>query len=162
MKLNRNLHQIEVSYPVLRDLSCFPDNYTQVVSMAQSQERRLKRNSQLNAYNAKLKKSLDRGCAKELTKTEVEDWKGTINYVSHHGVEKPESTTTPLRIVTNSSLNSMDSGISYNSLLCKGPNSITSLVQVLVTWRVYGKVVVFDLSKAYNCMVTGLEENHLC
>ena len=63
----------------------------------------------------------------------MEDWKGALNYVSHHGVENPESTAIPLRIVTNSSLNSMGTGISYNSLLCKGLNSITPLVQVLHT-----------------------------
>ena len=90
----------------------------------------------------------------------MKDWEGAINYISHHGVPKPGSTTTPLRFVSNSSLNSNGSGHSYNSLLAKGPNALTPLLEVLVTFRSYTNVVVWDLHKAYNCMFTYDEELH--
>ena len=65
------------------------------------------------------------------------NWKGVINYISHHGDPKPGSTTTPLRIGSNSSLNNNMSGHSYNSCLDKGHNSKASLFKVLITWRTY-------------------------
>ena len=40
-----------------------------------------------------------------------------MNYISHHGVPKPSSVTTALRVVSNSSLkNAQSGGVSYNDL----------------------------------------------
>ena len=90
----------------------------------------------------------------------MDEWKGLVNYIAHHGVLKPGSQTTPLRIVSNLSLNSMNTGHSYK-MLAKGPNALTLLLQVLVTWRSWAECVVWDLHKAYNAMKTGNEEAHM-
>ena len=90
----------------------------------------------------------------------MNEWSGITNYISHHGVPKPGSTTTPLRIVSNSSLNNNMSGHSYNSCLAKGPNSIASLFEVLNTWRTYPDCLVYDIHKAYNSIHTGDDEKH--
>ena len=64
--------------------------------------------------------------------------------MSHHGVPKPRSTATTLRVVCNSSLDNDNCGVSYNDLLPKGPNTLVPLLQVLITWRIYEEVVIWD------------------
>ena len=88
-------------------------------------------------------------------------WRGPVNYISHHGVEKPTSTTTALRIVSNSSLDNNNQGLSYNDILPKGPNSLVPLIQAIISWRSYEDVVVWDISKAYNVVRTFIEELHM-
>ena len=160
MTLDREAKVIRVHYPLIRDPALLSDNRRQVISMCKGLEARLKKQEHLAAYNKEMQSFLDRGVIRELTKEEMDVWRGPVNYVLHHGVPKPGSTTTPLRVVSNSSLNNNDSGHSYNSILAKGPNALTLLLQVLVTFRSYTNVVVWDLHKAYNCMYTGDDEMH--
>ena len=103
---------------------------------------------------------LTQGCIHEISKTELDSWKGGVNYISHHGVVKDTSTTMPLRIGSNSSLINNKSGYSYNSLLAMGPNSISPLLSVLTTFRSYACIVCWDLSKAYNSICTTDRELH--
>ena len=84
-----------------------------------------------------------------------------VNYVSHHSVPKPRSTTTAFRVVCNSSLDNNNHGVSFNDLLPKGPNTLVPLLQALVTWRTYKEVVIWDYSKAYNTVQTYPEEMHM-
>ena len=82
-----------------------------------------------------------------------------MNYISHHGVEQPASVTTPLRVVSNSSLKN---GIrSLNECLPKGPKSLNSMFDITVRFRGYEEALLFDLTKAYNSLITGLVEKHL-
>ena len=85
---------------------------------------------------------------------------GHINCISHHGVAKPGSTTTPLRISSNSSLDNNGSGNSYNGCLAKGPNALTPLLEVVTTFRSYENVVVWDLHNANNSMYTYDKDMH--
>ena len=114
----------------------------------------------MDEYNENYRQMLTRGCIREISKTELDSWKGGVNYISHHGVVKDTSTTTPLRIVSNSSLINNKSGYSYNSLLAMGPNSISPLLSVLTTFRSYACIVCWDLSKAYNSICTTDRELH--
>ena len=59
---------------------------------------------------------------------------GAVNYISHHGVLKPGSTTTKLRVVSNSSLDNNNSGLSLNNCLPKGPNTLVPLIQSTIAW----------------------------
>ena len=93
---------------------------------------------------------------KEITPEELSAGKGGINYVSHHHVSK-DSPSTPLRIIVNSSL-SNNGEASYNSLIAKGPNTLSKLYTVLVRFRAY-EVIIWDLEKAYNSILTGDEES---
>ena len=76
------------------------------------------------AYNKEFQEFLDRGVLRQLTKHELESWEGPVNYISHHGVLKPGSTTTKLRVVSNSSLDNNNSGLSLNDCLPKVPNTL--------------------------------------
>ena len=62
--------------------------------------RLLKNSSHLEAYNTKFQKFIDRGAIRKLTEEELDGYLGPISYVTHLPVYKPDSATTPLRIVT--------------------------------------------------------------
>ena len=109
--------------------------------MAEQLEKRLLKNGGIDAYNEEIKNYVECGVIRELSKEEMESWSGGVNYISHHGVFKKSSATTKLRIVSNSSLDNNGRGVSLNSCLPKGPNSLSSLVEVFVTFRCYENVV---------------------
>merc|ERR1712215_126382 len=119
------------------------------------------KNGQLEAYNYVMKDYIQRGVFKELSQEEMDNWNKPVNYVSLHGVPKPRSTTTALRVVCNSSLDNNNRGVSYNDLLPKGPNTLVPPLQVLITWRTYEEVVIWDYVKAYNTVRTFAEEMHM-
>ena len=75
---------------------------------------------------------IDRGVARRLTK-EIEDYNGPVFYISHHEVLRPESKTTPCRIVFNSSANFH--GHVLNEYYAKGPDMLNNLLGVLLTFR---------------------------
>ena len=83
----------------------------------------------------------------------MKEWDGAVNYITHHGVLKPQSHSTGLQVVSNSSLK--------NDILLKGSNALNPLLQVLVTWRSYQNVMTWDYSKAYNTVETFAEETHM-
>jgi hypothetical protein len=149
---------LHVNYVFKKDPMCLPNNRAVAVKIAAKQEDRLLKSGHVECYNGEIQKYLDRGAAVRLTKEEMEEWKGPLNYISHHGVEKP-SPTTPLRIVTNSSLN--NGGNSLNGCLIGGPNSLNPMLDIALRFRCHECGMVFDLTKAYNSLHTGPVERHL-
>ena len=100
------------------------------------------------------------GALVEIFQEEIDSWEGAEHYVSLQHVLKEDSPTTPLRIVSNSSL-SDKRGISLNSILMKGPNTLSNLWEVLIKWRMYEKVFCSDVTKAYYSLRTGEVEKHV-
>ena len=127
---------VMIRYPAKGDLSQMKDNRGQALGCATSLERKLAKDKTRKLYNDEFQGYVDRGVFKELNKDKMEAWDGLINYISHHGVPKPSSVTTALRVVSNSSLkNDQSGGLSYNDLLVKGPNSLQPLLQVQADFR---------------------------
>ena len=150
--------QLVVNYPFIKSPECFPNNRDSAVAMSIKQEARLKKKGILGKYNEELYKYITRGILVPISEQEKIEYQGPVNYISHHAVEKP-SPTTPFRIVTNSSLKN---GLrSLNDCLPKGPNSLNSMFDIMVRFRCHPVGLVFDLSKAYNSLHTGLVEKHL-
>ena len=112
-------------------------------------------------YDKEMQGYLDRGTFVVLSEDEIENWDGPVNYISHHGVVKETSTSTKLRIMSNSSLNNNNQGLSFNDCLPKGLNSLILLPQALITWRTYPRVSVWDHVKCYNSVWTSEKDNHL-
>ena len=159
MYLDAEAKQVRFHYPLVKDPTVLVDNRRRVIAMAEKQEERLRKAGQLEAYNKEMEGYVHRGVFKELTEEVMQLWTGVVNYISHHGVPKPGATTA-LRVVSNSSLANNSSGVSYNDLLPKGPNSLVSLFEALIRWRSYQQCVVWDITKAYNTIVTFEEERH--
>ena len=90
---------------------------------------------------------IEYGALVELSDDIKSSWSGPVHYVSLQHVLKPESTTTPLRIVTNSSLSDRN-GNSVNTILIKGPNALTDQRDVISRWRNYEIALMSDLTKS--------------
>ena len=153
---------VKMEYPSIKDLNLLKDNYSQAIAYQMSVEKRLDRIGLRSDYNAQFQEYIDNGVFKELTDQEKNEWNGPINYVVHHGVIKPSSTSTKLRIVSNSSLPNNKSGnLSLNDCLPKGPKSILPIINCQVDFRSHRHVCTWDLKKAYNSVQTGPKELHI-
>jgi len=65
---------------------------------------------------------VNRGVAKQLSQQEIAHWKGPVFYISHLAVENARSSSTPVRIVFNSS--QKHRGISLNDFPHQGPRQL--------------------------------------
>ena len=148
------------SYPWLVDPSQLPDNYQAAFATLRSTEKRLQSDeSWKQKYSEQIKDMADRGVARKLTKEEISSWKGPVFYLSHLAVENPKSTSTPVRIVFNSS--QPYKGMSLNSCLAKGPDSYrTNLLGVLLRFREEPVVLIGDIRKMYNSVYLEMLEQH--
>ena len=149
---------LQVNYQFKKDPRSLPNNRAVAVKIAEKLEQKLEKENNREYYNQEFKKYLDRGAAIKISQEELDSWMGPINYISHHGVEQ-DSVSTPLRIVSNSSLK--NGGKSLNDCLIAGPNSLNSMVDCMMRFRCYECGLVYDLTKAYNQLKTGLVERHL-
>ena len=109
--IEKNLHYDQeakrwiAEYPWIRDPKDLPDNKKAAFAKLISTERRLAKNSEhAKVYKEQIQDMVNRGVARKLTKTELRNYKGPIHYISHHEVLKPDSKSTPVRIVFNSSI----------------------------------------------------------
>ena len=150
--------EVWCKYPFVKDPSFLPNNRGSAIKVAEKVRKDLKRDSMLEAYDVQIKQILDRNAAVKLTKQEKAEWDGPFQYITHHPVLK-DSVTTPVRMVTNSSFN--NGGSSLNECLVSGPNSLNPMLDVLLRFRAYESVCVYDLSKAYNRLRTTETEKHL-
>ena len=83
-----------------------------------------------------------------------------MHYISLQAVENEDSDTTPMRVVSNSSLSDRK-GLSLNSILMKGPNTLSDQWSILNKWRSYEVGLCLDVTKAYHSLCTGDVEKHL-
>ena len=136
------------------------DNYDQALAIKRKVEAKLVKSRKIDLFNAKVTGYIPIGAFRELHSEELKAWKGSRNYISIHDVPKPSSLSTALRVVSNSSLNNNNRGISYNDCLPKGPCALVPLLEAMVTWRMYPSVCCWDYSKCYNTVWTTLPELH--
>jgi len=162
IKYDEEKQKVSVSYPWTEDVCKLTDNFHQAMAFQKSFERKLIRDQRmLDAYNSELRKAMDRGAIVQLSQEEMDNYSGPVSYVVHHGVHKPDSTTTPLRVVTNTSLKNTHAKLSPNDCMQTGPNALSSLLEVLVGFRMYEVALVYDMTKAYQSIATGELEKHV-
>ena len=133
IQYDQSLHQFVVSYPFTQDPSILPNNKTQVIKIAEREEKHLAKCGLLDSFNQEFNKMLSNGALVELSNHEQEMWDGPTHYVSLQHVVNESSSTTPLRIVTNSSLSNRN-GLSLNSILMKGHDTLSDQWDVLNRW----------------------------
>ena len=160
IKSKTHLHEGEVwcEYPYIRDPACLSFNRDAVIKVAEKVEKSLIKDNVREAFNEQIRDQLRRGVAVKLSDDELQSWVGPCQYITTHAVFK-DSVTTPVRVVSNSSFN--NGGKSLNSCLASGPNSLNSMLDVMLRFRSYPVAVQFDMAKAYNTLRTGPVERHL-
>ena len=149
-----------IPYPWKKDPSLLPDNKEQAAKRLESTERRLKKNpQQAEAYDKQIKEMEEMNFSRKLTKEEMEVYKGPVHYMAHHAVLRPESASTPVRIVFNSS--SSYQGHKLNDYWMKGPDLLNNLFGVILRFRERETAIVGDISKMYHRVLIPEEDQHV-
>lgn len=146
-------------YPWVKDPSALPDNRQVALAMLISTEKRLLKNPQhAKVYDVQVKYMVARDVARKLSKEEINGYKGPVYYISHHEVLKPDSKSTPVRIVFNSSVKYM--GHVLNEYWAKGPDLLNNLVGVLIRFRENQVALMGDIRKMYHTVKTKPIDQH--
>lgn len=150
----------DAAYPWKVSPAILPDNRRAVEATFHNTEARLAREPVWKvAYGEQIREMISRGAAIELTKEEIKRWNGPIWYISHLVAPNPHSTSTPVRIVWNSSQEFK--GLSLNNLLYKGPDVLNPIRGVLLRFRSRLYAALGDVKKMYNSVWLKDEEVHL-
>ena len=161
MRLDPTERRIHVSYPFKPAAYQQRDNHGQAVVVQTNIERRLIRDGLVSDYEKEMKKAIEAKLVVKLSQEELRAWTGPVHYLTHFPVLKPESVTTKVCIVANRKMKNMHTGHSLNDVVKAGPNALSPLLEVLILWRGVEVALMFDLSKAYQQLVTGDLERHL-
>jgi hypothetical protein len=153
-------NQWMIPYPWKKDPRDLPDNRNQAMKRLESTERRLLKNpTQAAVYNEKMLEMEKMSFSRKLSEKEINDHKGPVHYISHHAVLKPESTSTPVRIVFNTSATYQ--GHKLNDYWQKGPDLLNSLFGVILRFRENKIALTADISKMYHRVLIPLEDQHV-
>ncbi|KAG1683387.1 hypothetical protein GQR58_010040 [Nymphon striatum] len=85
--------------------------------------------------------------SRKLSAREIAEYKGPVHYISHHAVLKPDSESTPVRIVFN--LSAYYRGNSLNEYWKKGPDLLNDILGVILRFRKKPVACVGDISKMF-------------
>ena len=145
----KNGNQWVVSYPWKRDPALLPDNKSLAIKKLEATERRLKKNLEhAQAYDKQMVEMNEMAFSRKLSKQEFEGYRGPVHYISHHEVLRPESKSTPVRIVFNSS--AVFRGHRLNDYWMKGPDLLNDLFGVVLRFRENEIAFIGDISKMYH------------
>ena len=113
--------------PWINDPFLLPNNKAAAMSLLRSTERRLAKSEKDSLqYQGQINDMVKRTVCRKVDPQEIREYTGPIYYIAHHAVWKPESKSTPCRIVFNSSANY--SGHVLNDYLAKGPDMLNNLL----------------------------------
>ena len=138
-----------IPYPWKRDPRELPNNKAQAFKKLEATERRLLKNPEhAKAYDLQMVEMNQLQFARKLTEEETRRHTGPVHYISHHEVLRPESKSTPLRIVFNSS--AVFQGHKLNDYWMKGPDLLNDLFGVVLRFRENEVAFMGDISKMYH------------
>ena len=104
LHLDSPAHRWMTPYPWIRNPADLPDNRKAAFGMLLCMEKRLAKNSDhARVYQEQIQHIKTGALPKKLTKGELVAYDGPIHCVSHHEVKRPDSKSTPVRIVFNTS-----------------------------------------------------------
>ena len=137
-------------HPWKENRNCLVYNESMAFAIMKSTEKQLKNKGDfhINAYSSQIKDMLDRKAARRVTEEELRNYSGQKYFLTHLGVDKPDSKSTPLRIVFNSS--ARFKGYSLNDCSMKGPSLLNSIYGVLLWFCTDSYAFIGDLSKMYH------------
>jgi len=110
--------------------------------------RRISKNgSLLRDYSEILQNQLDRGYIEFVDETTPTP--KSVHFINHHPVLKPQSLTTPIRIVYDCSGRSK-TGVSINDCLDEGPALQNDMLHILLRFRLHKYGLFSDIEKAFH------------
>ena len=136
-------------YPLLEDPEEVSGTYGGAKKCLASLEKRLMKAKLQDAYEGQIEDFLSRNVIAKMTPEEIANGSQAY-FVPHNFVEKPDSLSTPLRVVTNSSFKSQKTNKSMNDILVKGPASLNNLYHILLRFRSYRVGITMDVHKMYH------------
>jgi len=136
-------------YPWIKDPRELSNNRKVAVAKLYSTEKRLLNNPEYkDVYSSQIQDMLDRKAAREITQSELDNYNGPQFYLAHHAVSKPDSKSTPVRIVFDCAARYM--GLSLNDCLAKGPSLLNALLGILLRFRQNRVAFIGDIRKMYH------------
>lgn len=109
-------------------------------------ERRIAPNSdKYNEYHKFMEEYISLGHMKHIR---AEHFHKVKYFIPHSCVEKPDSTSTKLRVVFDASAKTT-SGVSLNDIQMIGPNVQRELIEILIDFRGHNVVLMADVAKMY-------------
>ena len=160
LKYNEQCKHWVTSYPWLVDPKKLPNNIAPNKSRLFKLERSLQQDPEkAAAYEEQINDMIQRGVARLISEQEIKEWDGPFFYIHHLAVLNPKSSSTPVRIVFNSSMTYK--GISLNSCLAKGPDTYTNnILGILMRWREGKVAMVADIRKMFHSIFLEEKEVH--
>ena len=145
-------------YPWICRPDCLPANKQFAYATLRSTEKRLLRNQlHANTYCAQIDDMLKRNVARRVGDEELRNYKGTKFFLSHHDVLSPQSKSTPMRVVFNSSAR-MKGCVSLNDCLAKGPCLLNQLLGILCRFRQGEFAFIGDIKKMFHSIDIPVED----
>ena len=136
-------------YPWIRDPRELSNNRKVTIAKLHATEKRLlSKPDYKEVYSKQIQDMLDRKVARKVTRDELENYAGPQFYLAHHAVLKPDSKSTPVRIVFDCAAQYM--GLSLNDCLAKGPSLLNVLLGVLLRFRQNRVAFIGDIRKMYH------------
>merc|ERR1711895_277323 len=157
--LNERSGYLQAKYPFKKDPAVLIDNSKEAKSCQINQEKHQLKKNIHSQYVEQFTHMLERGVVTEISQEEIAAYTGPVNFITHHEVYKPGSLSTPVRLMSNSSFRNRS--INLNDITVKGPNTLADIYNNLFKFRSYQVALIFDITKAYNSIKTGLVEKHL-
>ena len=147
-------------YPWIKSPNELPDNYQQAFAMLLSSEKRRSKDPMLTEiYPELIQDMIRRGVARKLTEEEIRNYEGPSYYLSYHEVCKPDSQSTPYRLVFNAS--QKFSGSCLNDYWLKPPDLLNNLLGVILRFR-EGKIALMgDVRKCYHAVALSTLDQHV-
>jgi hypothetical protein len=149
------------SYPLKATSWRLRANPSQALAVQAKVEERAIRLGYFDQLQEAFKDMVEAGAVRELSVLEVAEFEDPANYVTIFPVFKDESTSTKLRLVSNSAMKNQRAGLSLNDVTERCSDLLNNLFGVLVNWWIVEHAVFFDLKKAYWQIATGTPELHL-
>ena len=150
LKYDEEARHWTATYPWIANPANLPNNYKPVLATLKRVEQSLLKDPKWSqSYTEQIHDMISRGVARKLTEQEILDWKGPVFYLSHLAVASPKSSSTPVRIVFNSS--QTYKGVALNNYLAKGPDSYSNpILGILLRWREEPVAMVADIRKMFH------------
>ena len=138
-----------IPYPWKKDPRQLPNNKSQAKKKLEATERWLFKNpDHAAAYDLQMVEMNHLQFSRRLTEKEAREYPGPVHFISHHEVLRPESKSTPVRIVFNSS--AAFQGHKLNEYWMKGPDLLNDLFGVVLRFRENQVAFIGDISKMYH------------